>query len=150
MRLLMLIGGVSGSGKTGVAEFLTANLMQKCKRYSADDFFMRNGSYTFQPELLSEAHNQCKRNIENNMEVDWPVLIVDNTFTTKDEAQWYIDKGKEYGYHTIYLAVVNHHGNKNNHKVPFSTIKVQTDRLCKTIKSLSEKPYEDLYNIDKE
>tara|TARA_R110002074_G_scaffold254323_1_gene426364 strand:+ start:74 stop:490 length:417 start_codon:yes stop_codon:yes gene_type:complete len=137
----MLIGGVSGSGKTGVAEFLTANLVLAAKRFSADDFFSRNGKYQFQPELLSEAHNQCLENVSNNMQEDCPVIIVDNTFTTEWELSHYFDLAEHYEYEVIYLAAVNHHGNKDVHNVPYSSITKQVTNLLTTIKDLSLKPY---------
>ena len=141
MKLLILIGGVSGSGKTGVAEFLTSNLVREAKRFSADDFFSRTGKYMFQPELLGEAHAQCNENVKNNMKEDFPIIIVDNTFTTEWDLRPYFAFATCYEYETMYLVAVNHHGNKGIHGVPYDSIHKQMVNLITTIRDLSLKPY---------
>ena len=141
MKLLILIGGTSGSGKTGVAEFLVSNLVREAKRFSADDFFSRNGMYQFQPELLPEAHNQCQDNVENNMEAGFSVIIVDNTFTQLSELEPYFELAWNYDYEVMSLVAVNHHSSKSIHGVPEETICRQTANLTTTIRDFSLKPY---------
>ena len=142
MKLLILIGGTSGSGKTGVSEFLVSNLIQEVKRFSADDFFSRNGTYHFQPELLSEAHNQCQEYVMNNMEISFPVIIVDNTFTKKSELDPYFELAWNYDYEVMSLVAVNHHGSKSIHGVPATTICRQAADLTTTIRDYALKPYQ--------
>ncbi len=141
MKLLMLIGGVSGSGKTGVSEFLVKTLTHNAKRFSADDFFIRYGDYHFQPELLPEAHKQCQMNVEECMSEETDIIIVDNTFTQSWELKPYLKLAERFEYETMYLLTVNHHGSKSIHNVPSHSVKLQAEKLSDTLVELSLKPY---------
>ena len=141
MKLLMLIGGVSGSGKTGVSEFLVKTLTHNAKRFSADDFFIRYGDYHFQPELLPEAHKQCQMNVEECMSEETDIIIVDNTFTQSWELKPYLKLAERFEYETMYLLTGNRHGSQGIHNVPSHSVKLQAEKLSGTLVELSLKPY---------
>ena len=61
---LILVRGVSGSGKSTFAEEF---LYPVSLLISTDDFFMVNGEYQFNPELLSENHLKCLKSVESEM-----------------------------------------------------------------------------------
>jgi len=58
---LILVRGVSGSGKTTYAKKLI-NDDPSLSHYEADMFFYTNGSYNFNPFKLKDAHAWCKIN----------------------------------------------------------------------------------------
>lgn len=92
---LILIRGVSGSGKTTYAK----KLMEKdpsLSHYEADMFFYdSDGNYHFNPKQLKNAHNWCLNNTEKDLN-NGKSVIVSNTFTQKWEIQPYIELGKKY------------------------------------------------------
>ena len=89
---LILVRGVSGSGKSTFAEEF---LFPISLLISTDDFFMVNGEYQFNPELLPENHLKCIKSVESEMEHPQqdicPNIVVHNTFTKA----WEIEPYKE-------------------------------------------------------
>lgn len=131
MKQLMLIRGVSGSGKSTEAKKRYSEALASNKTVSwfeADDFFVNsNGEYVFNQSLLAEAHARCQKLTRQAMENGVEVILVSNTFTKKWEMEFYLKEGKEQGY-----DVVIHHcrGNfKNVHNVPDSVVAAQAARF---------------------
>lgn len=52
---VFLVRGLPGSGKTTYAK----NVLKAEIICEADDYFMRNGVYKFDPDQLADAHNAC-------------------------------------------------------------------------------------------
>lgn len=122
-RDLILIRGVSGSGKSTFAEFLYAPI------FSADDYFMRNGKYEFDANKLGAAHLDCQTKTANALKKGTPRVVVANTFTTVRELKPYIELGKKYGYRVFTIVVENRHGGINVHNVPAATLAKQKGRF---------------------
>ncbi|MEG1581928.1 MAG: hypothetical protein RR334_02065, partial [Clostridia bacterium] len=63
MKKIIIIRGISGSGKTTFAiklKSLFAERGEDCEICEADDYFTgTDGQYNFNPNLLSQAHNAC-------------------------------------------------------------------------------------------
>jgi len=86
--------GCPGSGKSRMAEVLRQyyeNLEVEAQIYSADRFWYEcvgddKGRYDFVPELRYRAHQWCQQGVLGAMKIGIPVIIVDNTNTTKKEA----------------------------------------------------------------
>lgn len=93
MPTLTLIRGLPGSGKSTLAKRL---LTDNDKHFEADMYFVNSrGEYTFDPELLVDAHTWCQSSTNNALNTGYNV-IVSNTFTTKREMQPYLDMAKDY------------------------------------------------------
>lgn len=135
---LILIRGVSGSGKTSFAEFLIYHLLGDCTDSTmvcADSFFYdEEGNYNFDSSRLWEAHEWCRESVKNEMIEDEGDIIVHNTFTTQREIDPYIDLAAEHDYNVISLIVENRHGNKDVHNVPEDILDRQERRLRNSIK----------------
>lgn len=121
-NVLYLIRGVSGSGKSYLAERLTK------ANYSADDFFMDDGEYKFDKSLIQEAHDYCQDEVRYAMEEKCPTIAVHNTFTRRWEMKPYYDLAKEYDYNVIEI-VVKSDCFENVHGVPEETIAKQRARF---------------------
>lgn len=121
-NVLYLIRGVSGSGKSYLAERLTK------ANYSADDFFMDDGEYKFDEFLLQEAHDYCQDEVRYAMENQCPTIAVHNTFTRRWEMKPYYDLAKEFGYNVIEI-IVKSDCFENVHGVPEETIAKQRARF---------------------
>ena len=153
-----ILSGVSGSGKSTLAKNIRAVTHQAATHpafsvtVSADDFFMKDGKYLFDPSKLGEAHASCFRSfIEAMREIHTyqrrdggmmdrrnDLIIVDNTNTTVEEIAPYVLGASAFGYEceiiTIMLATDDDLQKcvvRNTHKIPASVIISQQSRLLK-------------------
>lgn len=83
---LFIIRGPSGSGKSTLAEKLSDEY--GCPYYEADQYFMKDGQYRFDPKLLPAAHNWCRNMVFQQLRVG--DCIVSNTFTKVWEMEPYL------------------------------------------------------------
>lgn len=131
MKLLTLIRGLPGSGKSHLAEYLRSGSC--ASHYEADMFF--GPDYNFDVARLKEAHTWCQVQVEKDMLSEGlePIhIIVSNTFTQSWEARPYVALAKKHGYP---VQVIECHGPwKSVHKVPEEVIQRMRDR----IQSMSE------------
>ena len=128
MKNLYLIRGVPGSGKTTLAE--TLGSMIDGSVCSADDYFMINGEYQFDPTKLKQAHAYCQRIVRSDMrDFNLDNILVANTFTQEWEMKPYIDMAEEYGYRVFTIIVENRHGNKSVHNVPDDKVEQMKNRF---------------------
>lgn len=123
MKTLIIVRGVSGAGKSTLANTICNDV------YSADDYFMENGEYKFNPKKLKDAHAWCKSKVESAMEWNIDLVAVANTFTREWEMQAYFDLAKQYGYVVHTIIVENRHGGKNCHGVPEHALQSMRDRF---------------------
>jgi predicted kinase len=123
-KILYLLRGVSGSGKTFAAETLG------CPVFSADDFFTQDGDYNFDPSFLSSAHKFCQDNVKDHMGYEFvDKIAVANTFTREWELGAYYLMAKQFGYTVISMIVENRHGGTNSHGVPESKVQKMRDKF---------------------
>tara|TARA_Y100000034_G_C6839903_1_gene379861 strand:- start:557 stop:1012 length:456 start_codon:yes stop_codon:yes gene_type:complete len=127
---LILIRGVSGSGKSTFAEEF---LYPTSLIISTDDFFMVDGEYQFNPELLDENHDKCFKSVESEMKAPQqdicPNIVVHNTFTQVQEIEPYKELADKYGYNFYTIIVENRHKSNSIHNVPDYVISKQRKRF---------------------
>lgn len=123
---LVLVRGMPGSGKSSFGEMI-CRYDQFVSVISADDFFMKDGRYQFNPAKLSEAHADCLARAKQGLVHGW-LMVVANTFSCRWEMQPYLDLAKEIG---CALRVVDLFDagltdqdlfERNVHDVPYQTI----------------------------
>lgn len=93
MRVI-LMSGISGAGK----DTWIAKNHPEAAVVSADSFFMKDGSYTFDASKLGEAHSFCIRRFIELVRIVYPTILVNNTNLTSEEIAPYYAIGKAYGY----------------------------------------------------
>jgi len=121
---LILIRGISGSGKTTFAELICDTV------FSADDYFMtKDGEYEFDATYLPSAHEACRWRTEDAMKKLVPKICVANTFTQEWEMKEYFVLAKKYGYRTFTIVVENRVGSQNIHGVPDNVLQKQRERF---------------------
>lgn len=114
-KVLYLITGPSGAGKTTRAKELMRQKGIK-HHYEADMLMIdRNGDYAFNPRKLKECHNWCQKATERAILLG-EAVIVSNTMTMKWEAEPYVDIAKKNGYSVIIEHLTTEY--KNIHDVP--------------------------------
>lgn len=93
-KRFIVIRGIPGSGKSTLAAKLKANAEKQgtiCKVFEADDFFMRNGVYEFNPSKLPDAHKACLENAKAALaDSETGLVIVSNTFIRRWEIEPYL------------------------------------------------------------
>lgn len=97
-------------------------------------YFMRNGEYQFDMNLLGAAHMWCRMRCEDFMKDEQPTVVVSNTLTSEKELKPYIELAEKYGYQIVSLIVENRHGNKSIHDVPNETLDRMEVRLKGSLK----------------
>lgn len=138
---VIVLMGISGAGKN---HFIDNRMPKPNLVVSADDFFMKEGKYVFDPKLLSQAHANCFRRtvdfLKEHRECDHDTtLVVNNTNTSVSEIAPYMAAAGAYGGegHIICLRIdpVIAAG-RNTHGTPLETIVKMAERMEKTLKDL--------------
>jgi predicted ABC-type ATPase len=122
---LILVRGVSGSGKSTVAEMLAEH------NVAADDYF--GDEYVFDPSLLGDAHAWCKGRVAGWMNEGVSRIAVHNTFTQDWEMQPYFDLAEQRGYRVHTLVVEDRHKSGDEHGVPDTVKAKQRSRIAKNM-----------------
>jgi predicted kinase len=120
MPTLYLLRGLPGSGKSTLAKnMLDAGMVRAiCE---ADSFFMKDGEYKFDPQLLSQAQGRCQHQAAYLLSCGMSV-VVSNTSTTEKEVQTYKDIADTLDCTFVSIVVENRHGSDNIHNVPAEAI----------------------------
>ena len=134
MKVLYIVRGLSGSGKSSIAKELVNQIWDSESKsfiedfYSADDYFNDyNGNYNFDPNKLKEAHEECQKNVELAMQRDCVRKVaVANTFSQAWEAEPYFKLAKKHGFNPFVLECQNDFG--NIHEVPQKSIDKMKER----------------------
>ena len=122
-KSLYLIRGIPGSGKSTLASEISE------VSFEADQYFIKNGEYIFDPSKLKEAHQWCQLQVDSAMACGEEKISVSNTFTQEWEMETYFKLAEKYGYQVFSLIIENRHGNKNLHGVPDDTLQRMRDRF---------------------
>ncbi|AZF89733.1 hypothetical protein QE332_gp122 [Pseudomonas phage vB_PaeM_LCK69] len=131
-KIMYIIRGLPGSGKSSLAEILYNKTWESGRQASiceADDYQMEFGKYVWKAERVVESHKKCMDKARWSMEIGLDAVIVSNTSTREREVAPYIDMAEEFGYTVISLIVENRHGNKSVHDVPESTMEAMRNRF---------------------
>ena len=127
-KILYLLRGVPGSGKSTVAKNIGGT------HFETDKYFMVDGEYKFDPTKLKQYHQMCQDEvnlamIQNHTANLNDVIVVSNTFTQEWEMKPYFDLANTYGYQVFSLVVENRHGGLNQHRVPEDKVQIMRDRF---------------------
>ena len=125
---LIIMRGISGSGKS---TYVRENFPEAVV-CSADDYFMVDGEYIFDPAGLGEAHTECFEKCLSSVTDDEAVVVVDNTNTQRAEFTPYVMLGRQAGYdiQIVHIAVdVDIAAERNTHGVPADAVRRQHDRF---------------------
>ena len=139
MKLLIIIRGLPGSGKTHLAKEI-AQMYSKNTRdvylASTDKFWATwDDSYNFQLKYIDLAHKWNQGVVAKCMFDQYGVIIVDNTNITFEEIAPYLDMAARFGYtvevrepQTEWAKDVQECHKRSVHKVPLETIEKMAAR----------------------
>jgi predicted kinase len=112
-KILYIVRGLPGSGKSTFAQTLTPN------HWEADMYFINeNGEYKFNMDEIKIAHQWCRDAVEDAMGRGLDKIAVSNTFTQVWEIEPYHKLAEQYDYTVFHLIMENRHGGVNTHDVP--------------------------------
>ena len=128
-KILFIIRGVSGAGKTTFAKTISP-IVVEADQYFTDD----KGNYIFDGSKIKLAHEYCRSQTEAWMiteddQINTSKVAVSNTFTQEWEMEPYFELAKKYGYKVFSLIVENRHGGVNQHNVPEDKIEQMKTRF---------------------
>lgn len=116
---LVLVRGLSGSGKSSFADSLTLIGYEK---FEADMFFEIDGVYVFDGSRIRDAHKWCQKMTQQALWMGEDV-VVSNTFTRLSEMAPYM------GMQAGSIRVIEATGNwPNTHGVPPEKLQTMADR----------------------
>ena len=122
-KVLVIARGLPGSGKNTFSEIITKNIC------CADDYFMVDGDYVWNPDNLYGAHMWCQHKCGNFMMNGITPVVVANTSTTAKELKPYYELAEEFGYKVFSIVIENRHNGTNVHNVPLETIQKMRTRF---------------------
>lgn len=134
MKTVLILRGVSGSGKTTFAETLAALNPDRVAICTADDYFYdEQGNYNFNPAELGKAHLYCQSLFHVAMESEnIDLIIVANTNTKPSDFAYYVNAAKGRAVVTS-IVLENRHGNSDVHGVPGAVKQNQLKNLLNTL-----------------
>lgn len=125
---VILVRGLPGAGKTTLAMSLDRPVC-----VAADDWFMVDGEYRFDPKGLGDAHAWCQDQALQGMEAGLPV-VVHNTFTQRWEMEFYLAAAARLNLTVKVLSVFDGDcsdeelAERNTHGVPLNAIRAMRGR----------------------
>jgi uridine kinase len=119
---LFLIRGSPGSGKSSCAQSLLDKFVVQ-RMYEADQYFVQNGEYQFDPTLLEDAHNQCKRNTWLAL-YEGMSVAVSNTSCTEWDVETYATIARETEANFVSIIAENRHEGENIHGCPDAKVEL--------------------------
>lgn len=136
MSNLILVRGLSGCGKTTLAETLVRwDGIGKTLLVSADDYFTQpDGVYCFNASKLKEAHEWCQLKAQEALTFDCEMVVVHNTFSCRWELQPYLRMAKQLNAQVTVVDLFDNGfsdsilATRNKHNVPEQTIKAMRAR----------------------
>ena len=139
-KVMMVMSGISGAGKTTYANRLMERLNRmfgwRVAKCSADDYFINDGGdYIFDRTKLGSAHGYCKYEAAKLCRAGNDLVIIDNTNLTNKEISPYRQIAKEYGYDVVVRCIgssdeesIENYIKRNAHGVPEEAIRRMAKR----------------------
>lgn len=132
MPTCIIMRGLPGSGKSSLAANLNADLHGII--CSADDYFMVDGEYRYDPAKIKKAHAACRQKFERAL-AERQDVVVDNTHSRTWEYLPYVEAAREAGYkvevHEIFCSgpvMARRFAERCRHGVPLDKVVAMFDR----------------------
>lgn len=130
-KRLIMLRSLPGAGKSTLAR----RIGQGGVVLSTDDFFMVNGRYLYDKEMIGQAHLWNQGRARQAMQKAINPVVIDNTNVTWDECRPYAKLATDHGYEVSYAEPdtpwkfnVEELAKRNSHGVPKEVIQNMLDR----------------------
>ena len=140
MKLVIIMHGISGSGKSTTAEkFIEKHSKDNSNLtyaiHSTDNLFVEDGVYKFDHNKLSEYHELNQENFKSSLKNNIELVIVDNTNIFPEHWHPYVDvaNSMEYRVQHFWMPIIDAETafNRNIHDVPMHSIERQIENYKK-------------------
>ena len=129
MKQVIILRGLSGSGKSTVAETIRQSVKHTCLVLSADDYLTVNGVYSWSVEKMRDAHDYCFRTFATTvMAGEINMIVVDNVNREIRDYSKYMIMAELCGYEVVLLEIACVDGQtmeffhaRSKHNIPIST-----------------------------
>jgi len=136
MPKVIVLQGLSGSGKSTIAKKLVEGVNQAVI-VSTDQFMVNEaGEYEFDPTKIGEAHGRCFKRFLIALEADWSLIVVDNTNTSVAEIAPYMLAASAFGYEAAILRIecsVEKAAARNLHGTPLDVVQAMAARIAEPL-----------------
>ena len=132
---LIIVRGVSGSGKSTFADFLATGsfvvgidakkIISEAKVFEADQWFIDNDE-PWNPRFLHPAHQWCQAEVRKSLQ-DGYITVVSNTTTTVKELDPYVKIAKSLD--VQYFIIIADGDYNNVHDVPPDKVAKQASKF---------------------
>jgi predicted kinase len=135
---IKIMRGVPGSGKSTVAKAIRQEAVDmEYHPYivSADDYFVKDGQYQFDPTKLGDAHRFCMKSFLFAVNDRMSPIIVDNTNINLEDVAPYVAVGEALGYDVEVVQVDTEPtiaAGRNVHGVQMKKVLEMYDRMQRT------------------
>lgn len=99
---LIIVRGLPGSGKSTLAKNIAGD---DGLIISADDYFIKDGVYTYDSHKLKDSHIWARNRAKVAMENKHHLVVIDNTNVRKWEAKPYVKFGVDNDYEIEFVEV---------------------------------------------
>lgn len=138
--------GLPGSGKSTKANEIASQFPPwDAIIHSTDSYFMKDGSYNFNPGLLGVFHQKNFEAFQKSIKQNLSCIIVDNTNIRPRDRRPYIDEAVTAGYEVEELVIgeftevaIKTYATRNVHKVPVEAIIKMAERFLAANKPTKE------------
>ncbi len=127
MKVLYVVRGPFGTGKTEFARTITENVV------SSWDYYMQYGENKWNAQLKPHADKHCINQTETLMEAGSETIAVTSSFSSNRDIDVYYNLAKEYGYKVFCLVMDNRDIEEYKKDVPQEVITDQAERLKNNI-----------------
>ena len=145
-KILTLIRGLPGSGKSELAHAIVAN-QRDCLHFEMDHFFIdEKGEYKFDSNKIEDSHLYCKNKTEKAMSLGCSQIVVSNCFIRLFQLTDYYDLAKKYDY--VVQEIVCVAPFLDIHNIPFERYLTMKKYFQYHPRLLSQPPKELSYNAN--
>jgi tRNA uridine 5-carbamoylmethylation protein Kti12 len=116
--MLIIIRGLPGSGKSTFAEALAKDIYNSVV-VEADDFFIKDKEYRFNPTMLAQAHEWCQNTVRDYLN-EGKHVIVANCFVLNEHINPYRKMAEEVSTFCFIFTMCTQY--QSIHNVPEHTI----------------------------
>ena len=134
-KAVIILSGVSGSGKSFVADLLAESFSELTVICCADDYFTdEDGVYNFNPAKIGKAHKECQdKFLSALLDFDTKNIILANTNTSRKDFKYYQNLCETHKATCVRLVVDNIHNTEDVHNVPQEVRANQFKRLVDSL-----------------
>lgn len=141
----IVLRGCPGSGKSTYANRIKSKFKNiygvSVAICSADNYFIKNGTYFYDRTKLSRAHENCQNQARKAALHDMPYILIDNTSIMRSDFAYYIRLAKEFDYQIIEKVFgldlsPSELFARNCHGVPIEKIKLMSQKLADSIRNV--------------